>query len=432
MSNNTNTIYIRTKVDSTNLPTEILTKLLVANKSNLFNESLFSNRASLKMWNINHEVYCRLIASCITDNNTHNFMSNTYDLGGQNELTKLFGDHRKFARINDKCVAFSATGSYAQGKSNMAYTLSDKFLRLLETLLDTDLPVTKLTKWATHIPTEFDDKSYCSITGHDLSKFIVEDTHNAKDRLYAWALRESYRAHDNKIPQYYKKGTKTDRLYGVGALSIQRLPRAIRHYVMSDYIEYDLSAASYTILLGLAKDQNLYPTIQQYVQNVREFRADIAQNTDATIEDVKSVFLHKSFGSALTFKSGIAKEISIEIINQVKQHKLFKAFNDELQILKDELANLYPEKMEEFKNSRDVYDEKHTKAGQFKGTYKATYFCWLYQKTEVKIIQLIREELDNQDDCLLLHDAIFTKQKLDKPTLEKLIELEFGFKIKIG
>ncbi len=75
---------------------------------------------------------------------------------------------------------------------------------------------------------------------------------------------------------------------------------------------------------------------------------------------------------------------------------------------------------------------RHSKEGQYKGNYRSTYICWLYQKYEIEIIQLIRKELDDPMDCLLLHDAIYTKQKLDVTTLEAVVKTELGIDIRIG
>ncbi|EPI2168744.1 hypothetical protein ACS5HP_002909 [Vibrio alginolyticus] len=413
------------------IQTQILADVIVANKSLLFNESLFKGRGK-GAWRKYHEVYCQLIAECISNERQHNHIFNSYDLGGRSTMMKLFKSDNTFRSINEKCGAFVATGTYKQGESNQAYMLNDSFLAKLDTLIDTDtLPVSKLSKWAVYKPESYDDSSFCYTSGHGITCFMMQSG-KPVERLYAWALREAYRLHGNRIPQYYVKGKKTDRLYGKGPLAIGNISRELRAHVMQDYIEYDLSAASYTILFNLAKDKTLYPTIEQYVNDVKGFREQLCDGTDADVNAVKTVFLHKSFGSSLTFKTGIAKELPMTLVQQITKHPLFQQFNDELKQLKTELEALYPEKLKEFRTARDVYEEGHSKEGQYKGNYRSTYICWLYQKYEIEIIQLIRKELDDPMDCLLLHDAIYTKQKLDVPTLEAVVKTELGIDIRIG
>lgn len=413
------------------IQTQILADLIVANKSNLFNETLFKGRGK-GAWRKYHEVYCQLISECICNERQHNHIFNSYDLGGRSAMMKLFKSDNTFRSINQKCGVFVATGTYKQGESNQAYMLSDSFLAKLDTLIDTDtLPISKLGNWAAYKPENYDDSSFCSTSGHGITCFMMQSD-KPVERLYAWALREAYRLHDNKIPQYYVKGNKTDRLYGKGPLAIGNISRELRAHVMQDYIEYDLSAASYTILFNLADDKTLYPTIDQYVNDVQGFRELLCDGTDADVNVVKTVFLHKSFGSSLTFKTGIAKELPMTLVQQITKHRLFQRFNEELKQLKTELEALYPEKLEEFRTARDVYEQGHSKEGQYKGNYRSTYICWLYQKYEIEIIQLIRKELDDPMDCLLLHDAIYTKQKLDVPTLEAVVKTELGIDIRIA
>ncbi len=341
------------------IQTQILADLIVANKSNLFNETLFKGRGK-GAWRKYHEVYCQLIAECICNERQHNHIFNSYDLGGRSAMMKLFKSDNTFRSINHKCGVFVATGTYKQGESNQAYMLSDSFLAKLDTLIDTDtLPVSKLSNWAAYKPESYNDSSFCSTSGHGITCFMMQSD-KPVERLYAWALREAYRLHDNKIPQYYVKGNKTDRLYGKGPLAIGNISRELRAYVMQDYIEYDLSAASYTILFNLADDKTLYPTIDQYVNDVQGFREQLCDGTDADVNAVKTVFLHKSFGSSLTFKTGIAKELPMTLVQQITKHPLFQRFNDELKLLKTELEALYPEKLEEFRTARDVYKEGHS------------------------------------------------------------------------
>jgi len=204
-------------------------------------------------------------------------------------------------------------------------------------------------EWPTYKPEHHDDYSVCTTSYHGLTTLLVDETTTAKERLYCWSLRESY--------------------------SIHNIPSRVREHVLADYNEYDLSSACFTILLNLAGNKGNFPTIQNYVSDVRLFRILVAKQADVTVSDVKAVFLHKSFGSALTFKTGIAKELSMIIVDSIRMTPLFARFNDELKALKEELYLLHPEKLEHFKQSRDVYEDGHRNEGQFKGGYRATYIC---------------------------------------------------------
>nr|WP_075519052.1 hypothetical protein [Moritella viscosa]SHO17737.1 Putative uncharacterized protein [Moritella viscosa] len=412
------------------LQTEVLKELILSNNAELFPVERFKGRGK-GAYTQNISDYSLLIARCLCGLQHHNYNPSAYDLGGKVGLSELFKSDKVFHAMNNKCQVFISTGDYKPGLSNMAYTINPIFLSNVNALVEAHTSAT-VTEWPTYKPEHHDDYSVCTTSYHGLTTLLVDETTTAKERLYCWSLRESYSIHNNTIPQFYVKGKKTDRLFGKGPLAIGNIPNRVREHVLADYNEYDLSSACFTILLNLTGNKGNFPTIKNYVSDVRLFRILVAKQADVTVSDVKTVFLHKSFGSALTFKTGIAKELSMTIVDSIRITPLFARFNDELKALKEELYLLHPEKLEHFKQSRDVYEDGHKNEGQFKGGYRATYICWLYQSFEIKIIQLIRNELANKDDCLLLHDAIYTKEILDKKTLERLVEMELQLKVKIG
>jgi hypothetical protein len=418
---------------TTNLQTEILSEFIFENKDIIFTIEDFQGRA--KGYYKKHiKNFCHLIAECLTHTRNHHKVTNTYDIGGTSYLKKRFNNSEAFKRMNEKCQVFLSTCNYSVGHYNMAYLIQNDFIERLSKVLvvNTEIDTSKFNKCPAYKPSSYDDVSYIIPSIESLSSAIGGRSLFPKERLFCWSLRESYKLHDNKIPQYYVRGKKSNRLFTRGPLGCQSLPKQVRDLVLTEYNEIDLSAAAYTILLNLAKEPNKYPVIQEYVMDVKKFRSDIASATDATVDNVKLTFLHKSFGSSLTFKSGIAELISETVLNQIRQNKLFESFCNEYRNLCKELYLYDSVLLEKCKVSRERYDEEHIYAGRYKGNYRSTYIACLYQKYEILIIQCIRDLLVDRNDCLLLHDAIFTKENLDIIEIERIVKEKIGIEIKIG
>ena len=75
------------------------------------------------------------------------------------------------------------------------------------------------------------------------------------------------KSHNGKLNVCYKQNDSLGRFYAVGALSMQGLPREIRHTIGTEYTDIDMKNAHPVILLHLCGLRNiLTPNLKRYVK----------------------------------------------------------------------------------------------------------------------------------------------------------------------
>ncbi|WP_017220622.1 hypothetical protein [Moritella dasanensis] len=374
-------------------------------------------------------VYCLLIAECITGYRKHVKNGNAYDVGGQSEILKRFNNQVAFNNLNTEMGIFTKLGNYSVGNYNKPYLLNQFWLRRLDAVLTINQThkLSESNKWHEFVYSNPITTSTIDPDIEALSKLYyiyLDDTpQHIEKRNIIWALINCYKHHGCIIQYYDVSGGIFGRYWTKGALGLQQQDRSIRNATLNQYTEYDMKAAAYAILLSLVRNKSKYPTISNYVADTEQARLRIALNSGTSSEKVKLVFLHQSFGSSLGCRSAIHDEVGGEALAAIKNEQEFELFRAEFKDMTKELQRIKASTHEQVKAYRKSIHEK---------TYTASFIAKLYQDIECKITCLIRDQLANKKDCLLLHDGVFTKEKLDCNQLSLLIKQELNIDIKIG
>ncbi len=182
---------------------------------------------------------------------------------------------------------------------------------------------------------------------------------------------------DGKITVNYIQKESKGRFCALGSLSMQTLPREIRHTIADGYTDIDMVNAHPVILLHLCKQRNIRtPYLKEYIKN----RDNILETLDKD--------------------KAVAKEIIISLINGGN-----KAFNN---------IKVKTEWIESFKKEMGVIHKSFSMDKAFKKYKKETNKEASYMNSQLcdfenNILMVVYEALGSPKDCVLCFDGLMVK-----------------------
>lgn len=214
----------------------------------------------------------------------------------------------------------------------------------------------------------------------------------------------------------------------------QGIKKIHRKNIFKGMYEYDISTSAPTILLQLyINDFPNKPSldcIEDYIHHKKERREQWASliGEEDSIKAVKNILTAIFFGANIKgYRSKkVKKSISEENLNLLLKDKSFLLLVDEVEILFQELTKKYCTKRKELtyyvvKNMAEI-------SKKFKPKKKKKAIAHLYQGIEVSILKAIYEK-HKESICLMIHDAIITKDKLDPQELSKIAFKATGYDV---
>lgn len=213
------------------------------------------------------------------------------------------------------------------------------------------------------------------------------------------------------VEEYWER-IDSGRVHGHG-LSLQRIPKEVRHAALGRCYRYDFKAASYALMTAYA--QGIDPTLKtaaitDYVRYRSGIRKRIAKDVGVSEESIKTVLNAIGFGAQLKDNpfTAIQKELGRE-----KYHRLLA--NTEFVLIKKQIEairNTISAKLGtgDFEVGGVVCTEFDPKDGT-KRT-KNQKLAWLYQRLETFAMEEFIARIPAEcRQLLLVHDCIY----LDKP-----------------
>ncbi|EGU35576.1 hypothetical protein VII00023_08729 [Vibrio ichthyoenteri ATCC 700023] len=308
-----------------------------------------------------------------------------------------------------------------QGVYSACYDFSPKFLNDLDQHFAFNRNYNFLDLPQQAIPTVYDEMTYMKPNTAAIES-AVSDTGNGLDireRLYIWAIGEAAKQSGGVLYQYYNE-SRSGRLYTKGAFGLQSLSKAMREIVLDGYTCFDMNTAAYSILLSKVNNPSKYPTIKAYTEDRTKYRNQIAKDTGADIDDVKTCITALGLGSSISVSNNPVHTTKVDApdwaIKKIKAHKFTQAFISELTKLRTEITDnccnqreldlldaVKQDKIRDFYNKNGRYPRSVNYRGKFVSLY--------YQYYEMEALKAMRSITENKDDCLLLHDGLYTKTK---------------------
>lgn len=254
--------------------------------------------------------------------------------------------------------------------------------------------------------------------------------------------------HNGDIPHYYEE-SEAGRIYFKGQLNLQNIKKLIRYTAIRDCYEYDLQAASYSLVAARAKqiDSTLdISVIENYVANRKKIRAQIAKDVfghdfegSKFIDIIKTALTLIGFSGRLQTlnendpKTGLpvldldkafnTHKFGNEMILKFIKHKEVKALHENLKtankVLHDHYMNLNNQLEVRTGFKFEQYDDKGEKKGRGKR------LAHIYQSLESMALDVLMIHAgDNL--VLMLHDGILSKEQLNMGPIHADLKALFG------
>ena len=206
------------------------------------------------------------------------------------------------------------------------------------------------------------------------------------------------------IPQNYSV-SKSGRYYAY-APALQRTPKILRNALMAGYWNVDIQCCHPTIL---SQQKGDYPMLTYYSNNTKEMRHKLAEEIGITYALIKQV-LNAAFygaGSSSSHWLAIPKLVGSKNSRKFWEHPIVS------------------QPVGEAKKAGKVLNEKY---GVDVGATQAKSTAHWCQNTESKMLEV---RVKYEDVCVLLHDGMIVKEKVDIEDMEMRILEATGYAVKL-
>ena len=192
------------------------------------------------------------------------------------------------------------------------------------------------------------------------------------------------------------------------------------------FCSYDISAALQTICLQLVEDPSIYPLHQELMNDKYRFRAKVQEETGKDYKWVK-----KELSKINNEKDTMPK--------RYEKSPTLKAYYKEAMILRKKiLASAEPliySRAKEF--ARPLWKSywnpvKNDYDWIIIGKKESGIFFYIWTQWERQIRECMMSCFDNPSACHQVHDAVYSKQKIDPVLIEQKVLEETGFKVQIS
>lgn len=219
----------------------------------------------------------------------------------------------------------------------------------------------------------------------------------------------------------YWEQSDSGRCYGHGT-SLQRVSKEVRHAALGRCHMYDVKAASYALLTGLALE--IDPTLDvgvlvDYVSHRSRIRKDIAADVGITEEKVKEIFTSLGFGAKTANNpyASIRKTLGKAAYSRLMMNDQFVRIRDAMNLVREVIAGHYPDTFE-FRGRH--YDSICPRTGETRK--KDQKLAWIYQAMEAEAITRFGADAveAGYQPLLFVHDCVYFKYKLPEAVLAKI------------
>lgn len=213
------------------------------------------------------------------------------------------------------------------------------------------------------------------------------------------------------------------RYYGHG-VNLQHVSKEVRHAALGWCHQYDIMAASYALMTGLA--QSINPSLEtavlvDYAKNRSQIRQAIAESVGITEKKMKTVFTSLGFGArtANNRHSSIRKLLGADAHKALMANSQFLEIKAAMDLVRKVIANFFPDS---FAYLGRQYTSACTRTGKQRNADQK--LAWIYQVMESDVITYFgqRAQEEGYDPILFVHDCVYFKRKLPGSLLEKIFD----------
>jgi hypothetical protein len=223
-----------------------------------------------------------------------------------------------------------------------------------------------------------------------------------------FAVMEKYlkQSRKGRISVKYKQNNGIGRYFAVGGLSMQSLPREVRHTIQKGYVDVDVVNAHPVILSHICKSRGIST---KYLDRYIKGRDELLEELKVEREAGKTAVLSFMNGGSSAYEKLPHKPSWIKKMKK-EMDKIHNSFAS------DDAFAVHRQKRE-----KQGVDRNH------KGSYMNVLLC----DFENKILQAMYEYFGRPSNAVLCFDGIMVAGEPDLNCCEKHIEKELGIKIKL-
>lgn len=241
----------------------------------------------------------------------------------------------------------------------------------------------------------------------------------ARNLMIAQQLKEQAIFQDGQylLPEVYWVAD-SGRMYGKG-LSLQRVPKMVRHAALGMSWSYDFKASCYALMTGLALqiDPDLkVAALLEYITNRERMRKHIAKSIGVTEKKIKGIFSSLGFGAMVVDNPhmSIRKELGAERYEMLMQNKEFHYINQAFKLVQGTILEHF--KSNDFEFLGRQYDPIDPTSEPLKPKKRNNNqkLAWIYQAMESRAIAdfAIAACQVGHQPLLFAHDCVYFKRKI--------------------
>lgn len=270
-------------------------------------------------------------------------------------------------------------------------------------------------------------QSYITHTRRTLDGGVHSEQYQAK-LTRALCIANALKAQIKSLPDgthyisEYWEEIDSGRVYGHG-LSLQRVPREVRHAALGPCHKYDFKASSYALMTSLALQ--IDPTLQveairYYVKHRSRIRSRIAKQVGISDEWAKSVFTALGFGAKLsdTPFNAIRKQLGKAKLDLLKGNDEFAAIAGQFRVVCKTILSTFSG--DGFELCGRTYSATDPRTGCKRTPNQK--LAWIYQCLESAALQTFIDHAD-ASPLLAAHDCLYFKHKIPASLTEDIAYL---------
>lgn len=223
---------------------------------------------------------------------------------------------------------------------------------------------------------------------------------------------------DGTYLREYWEEIDSGRMHGHG-LSLQRVPKEVRHAALGRCYRYDFKAASYALMTSLAEE--IDPTLKtaalrEYVKHRSNIRKRVAADVGISEEWMKSVFTSLGFGAELIDnpRKSIRGKLGPEKYQRLIANSEFVAIVKQLEQVSNTIVKAFGTgDFEFFGRTYSAINPKNQRKRN-----KRQLLAWVYQCMERAALDAFVETVpETYEVKLLVHDCVYLDRPLTLPVL---------------
>lgn len=234
------------------------------------------------------------------------------------------------------------------------------------------------------------DKLYCIIMNEDVFKPIIEQFNGQPfdDTYNPFAIAKKYLEMSRKgiVNVNYRQNSSVGRYYAIESLSMQCIPKQIRHTVCKDlYIDVDIKNCHPSLLKFVCDQNDIHcPILSKYVLDRDQFFIDNQVSKSVG----KIVFLSVMNGGSSDYNS---------LSSPSNDFKYF--YGKEIKRIHNAISLIHPDKFQKHK-------EKRRKIDGINHNHKGSFMNIILCDIENKILHTMIEYWGKPENCVLCFDGV--------------------------